>query len=107
MADARRAPRSTQNLLHPVLALALSPVAAIQPRMLEARVRSVGASEERLDTLVVHDLRAVDLASSTKPSVSSSRWRFFPFTFLPPPYPRCSPTPVLLTYWLSTTPAVG
>jgi hypothetical protein len=29
--------------------------------MLEARVRSVGASEERLDTLVVRDLRAVDL----------------------------------------------
>src|SRR5215212_8572505 len=40
------------------------------------------------------------LALSTKPCVSTSKWRFLPFTFLPLSYPRCSPpTPVLLTDW--------
>ena len=48
------------------------------------------------------------LASSTRPWVSTKRWRFLPFTFLAPPYPRCSPpTPDVLTDWLSTMPALG
>ena len=48
------------------------------------------------------------LALSTNPWVSTKRWRFLPFTFLAPSYPRCSPpTPDVLTDWLSTMPALG
>jgi hypothetical protein len=107
LADARRAPRSTQNLLHPVLALALSPVAAIQPRMLEARVRSVGASEERLDTLVVHDLRAVDLRLEHQALRVHEQVALLSLHLLAAALSLLFSTPVLLTYWLSTTPAVG
>jgi len=48
------------------------------------------------------------LASSTKHCVSTSRWRLRPLTFLAPSYPRSvPPTPVVLTDWLSTMPALG
>ena len=48
------------------------------------------------------------LASSTNPCVSTRRWRFLPLTFLAPSYPRSvPPTPVVLTDWLSTIPALG
>ena len=47
-------------------------------------------------------------ARSTRPSVSTSRWRFLPRTFLPPSYPRCSPpTAVVLADCESTMPALG
>src|SRR5215210_3831800 len=48
------------------------------------------------------------LALRTNPSVSTSRWRLRPRTFLPPSYPLCSPpTPLVLADWESTIPAVG
>ena len=48
------------------------------------------------------------LASTTRPSVSTSRCRFLPRTFLPPSKPLCSPpTPVLLADCASTMPALS
>src|SRR5215213_4099185 len=48
------------------------------------------------------------LALSTKPSVSTSRCRFLPRTFLLASYPLCSPpTPVLLEDWESAMAALG
>jgi membrane protein DedA with SNARE-associated domain len=48
------------------------------------------------------------LAFSTRPSVSTSRWRFRPRTFLCPSYPLCSPpTPVVLMVCESAIPALG
>jgi hypothetical protein len=53
-------------------------------------------------------LAAWTLTLITKPSVSTSKCRFLPFTFLPGSKPRSSPpTPVVFTLWLSTTPALG
>ena len=47
-------------------------------------------------------------ASSTKPSVSASRWRFLPSTFLAGSNPRSfPPTPVVLSDWESTIDALG
>jgi hypothetical protein len=58
--------------------------------------------------VAVEDVRRMDLRlESTSPWVSTSRCRFLPFTFLPASKPRSSPpTPVVLTLWLSTMPAV-
>ena len=39
--------------------------------------------------------------------VSVSRWRLRPLTFLPASYPRGPPLWVVLTDWLSITPAEG
>src|SRR5215217_5239262 len=76
--------------------------------MLEARKLYLCPLKEHLNPVPIHELAACTLASSTKPCVSTSKWRFLPFTFLPPSYPRCSPpTPVLLTDRLSTIPAPG
>src|SRR5918993_752387 len=48
------------------------------------------------------------LASTTRPSVSTSRCLFLPLTFLPPSKPLCSPpTPVVLDDWESAMPALG
>src|SRR5215211_7901323 len=48
------------------------------------------------------------LTLSNKPSVSTSRCRFLPRTFLFPSYPRCSPpTPVVFVDWESAMPALG
>src|SRR5215217_1951585 len=90
------------------------PSPPIPPRALGekgARVHSVptpvGASEPGL---IWHFFRAVyGRALSTKPSVSTSRWRLLPRTFLLPSYPLCLlPTPKLLEDWESaTTPALG
>src|SRR5215217_4590400 len=49
-----------QGLLHPILALVLSPVAAIKPQVREAWEHLSGVFEEDLDPLVVHHLRAMD-----------------------------------------------
>src|SRR5215217_570713 len=48
------------------------------------------------------------LASTTRPSVSTSRCLFLPLTILPPSKPLCSPpTPVVLADCASTMPALG
>lgn len=52
-------------------------------------------------------LAACTLVRKTKPSVWTNTCRLRPFTFFPPSYPRMSPTPVVLTDWLSIIPAVG
>jgi hypothetical protein len=47
------------------------------------------------------------LTFRSKPSVSTSRWRFLPRTFLLPSYPRASPpTPVVLVVWESAMPGL-
>jgi hypothetical protein len=47
-------------------------------------------------------------ASSTRPCVSTSRWRFLPSTFLAGSKPRSfPPTPVVFADWESTIPALG
>src|SRR3954452_12356475 len=47
------------------------------------------------------------LASSSRPCVSTTRWRLRPFTFLPPSWPRGPPISVVSTDWLSMTEALG
>src|SRR5215211_965258 len=74
-----------QRLPDPVGTLLLSAVAGIHPQMAEARKSRICPMQQRLDPFVIHHLGAVwTLALSTKPSVSTRRWRLRPLTFLPP-----------------------
>ena len=100
--------RPPQNLLHPASALIFTPVAGVQPQMAKTRKQLSRALEQRPDPLLVDHVGCMYLCFSTKPSVSTSKCRFLPLTFLPPSYPRSSPpTQVVFTDWLSTMPALG
>jgi hypothetical protein len=53
--------------------------------MAKAREQLLGATNKRLDPLLVHHALATwTFDFSTKPSVSTRRWRFVPMTFLGP-----------------------
>ena len=77
--------------------------------MREAREASPYPLQKEPDAVLVGDPGAVcTRASSTRPSVSTSRWRLLPLTFFAGSKPRSfPPTPVVLTDWESTIAALG
>src|SRR5215208_5885684 len=66
-----------QGLLCPVCTLVLSCVTSVQPQVRKAREQSFGAIQQRQGDTVSKSitLALMTLALSTKPSVSTSRWR--------------------------------
>ncbi len=72
-----------------------------------SRIHRDRLAQQEPDPVAVHTIGGVGRALSTRPSVSTNRWRLRPFTSLPPSNPRASPTPVILTDWLSVLPTLG
>jgi hypothetical protein len=75
----------------------------------KARECLVGLSQERLDFLVVHHFRAVDLGFEHQALRVYQQMPLAPFDLLAAVVAALlfSYPPVLLTDWLSTTPALG
>jgi hypothetical protein len=57
--------------------------------------------------IAVLDIGEVASAPTSRPTVSVTRWRLRPLTFLPASYLRGAPLSAVLTDRLSTTPAEG
>ena len=81
-------------------------VTSIDPQMRKASKAIPRRVQQQLDAVFVGHLSAVRTrTSSTKPSVSTNRWRFLPATCLAGSKPRSlPPTPVVLTDCESTIP---
>src|SRR5215208_1967432 len=77
-ADVRPVPHSILKPSQcPASAFLLAPVTSVQPQVLKAWEQLLGTIEQRLDPLLVHHALATwTFAFSTKPSVSTSKWRF-------------------------------
>ncbi len=73
----------TQSPLRPLLAP--TPVAGgVHPRVGEPGEAIPRTLKQQPDAVLVGDLGAVNLRLENQPSVSTSRYRFRPRTFLPP-----------------------
>src|SRR5215212_5653734 len=85
-----------QNLLGP--SSAPPPVARVDPQVRKARKAIARRVKQQPDAIFVRNFGAVCFGfESTKPSVSTSKRRFLPFTFLAGSKPRSfPPTPVAL-----------
>src|SRR5918994_489798 len=96
-----------QSLLCPTPAPSL--VAGVHPQVRKAREASAHRLQQQPDAVLVgHPGALWTRAWSTRPSVSTSRWRFLPSTPLAGSKPRSlPPTPVVLTDWESTMAALG
>src|SRR5215212_9270662 len=98
----------SHNLLGPTSPPSLA--SSVDPQVSKAREEIAARRiQQHPNAICVRDSGAVyGRALSTKPSVSTRRWRFLPSTCLAGSKPRSlPPTPVVLTVWESTIAALG
>ena len=74
---------SSPGLLDPVFAFLFAVVAGVQPQVRKTREQFLRFLQKQLYPVAVEDVGRVNFAVITRPSVSTSSWRFLPLTFLP------------------------